>query len=142
MSSNYRPSPLDASPNSLLRRIINQFSHYAPGLVLIIWTVLPLSLAVIFVDLIGLICLYPFLCPFVWVIVAKWKPDKMGSTISLGIIGHVLLAVSLWFILDNYSWGNHVGFDFVGLLVIVALLGFSAIGSIVTILITDFFSAG
>lgn len=134
MSSDYQQPPLEDSPTLNHRRVINLVSGYAPGLVLIAWTVLPLSFALMFADsLISFLCLYPLLCPFIWVASARWKPDKIESTIGLGVIGHLLLVASIWFILKNSGMGNHVGFDLVGLLVILALLVFSLLGSIITI---------
>ena len=139
----HRQSSLDGHPTPFYRRVLNLSSDYAAGLILIAWTVLPLSLALMFVDsLYALLCLYPLLCPFIWVGLARWKPDKANSTVILGIVGHVLLIVSLWFILKYSGMGNNIGFDFVGILVILALLVFSTLGSIFTILITDFFRLG
>jgi hypothetical protein len=134
MSSDYQQPPLDDSSTLPYRRVTNLISDNAPGGVLIAWTVLPLALALIFADsLIGLLCLYPLLCPLIWVALARWKPDKIDSTIVLGVVGHLLLATSLWFILKNSGLGNNVGFDAVGLLVILALLVYSLLGSIITI---------
>ena len=125
--------PLDDSPTSPYRRVVYLLSDNAPGLVLIAWTILPLSLALMFEDAISLLCIYPLLCPLFWLGIARWKPDRTESTIVLGVIGHILLITSLWFLLKNSGMGNNVGFDFVGILVLLALLVFSLLGSIITI---------
>jgi hypothetical protein len=136
--------PLDVSSASSDRRVRNLFSEYAPGLVLIAWTILPLSLALLFVDsLSAFLCLYPLLCPFIWVALARWKPDKATSTVTLGIVGHILLSICLWFIwMNSGSTGTCIGCAVIFIFFILALLVFSTLGSIFTILITAFFRLG
>ncbi len=137
-TSNHSQAP--AGPRSFRERL----AEYAPGLILIAWPVLPLSLALLFGDeLWGLLCFYPLFSPFVWVIVAGVKPDKAGTAVVMGIAGHVILAVSLQYIVSiTGGMGDHIGYDFVGLLVLLALLAYSALGSVLTVLLAaHFFSA-
>ena len=118
------------------KNFFENLAEFVPGLVLIVWTVVPLSLAIVFADsMITMLCLYPLLSPLIWMAVAKSKPDKVQTTIVMGIIGHVILVIALWYLLQNFSgMGNNIGFDFVGLLAILALLVYSALGSIITMI--------
>ncbi len=124
-----------ASPKKFSERL----REYLPGLVLVAWTVIPLSLASVFEEpLWALWCLYPVFSPLIWFLVAVSKPEAVGTTLVMGIIGHLLLAVSLWYILGNFGGmgGYYVGFDVIGVLVILALLVYSALGSVITILLS------
>ncbi len=130
---------------SFSKELRQHLPDYAPGLILIAWTVLPLSLALLFGDeLWGLLCFYPLLSPFAWIAIAGARPDKAGTTVVMGIAGHVILAVSLWYIVSiTGGIGDYyIGYDFVGLLVLLALLAYSALGSVLTVLLAaHFFSA-
>lgn len=124
-----------AAPRKLSEHLVG----YEPGLVLIAWTVLPLSLALLFVDALwGLLCLYPLLSPLVWVKVGRLQPDAVATTIVMGIVGHLILAVSLYYLIANSDMGNNVyfGFDVAGMLVMLTLLLYSTLGSSFTILLS------
>ncbi len=127
------------------RKFRERLAEYAPGLILIAWTVLPLSLALLFVEeLWGLLCFYPLLSPLAWIAIAGARPDKAGTTVVMGIAGHVILAVSLWYIVSiTGGMGDYyIGYGVVGLLVLLALLLYSALGSVLTVLLAaHFFSA-
>ncbi len=127
-------SEAPAAPKKLSERLL----EYVPGVVLIAWTVLPLSLALAFAESMWPVwCIYPVFSPVVWIAIAAAKPDKAGTTAVTGIIGHVMLSVSLWYIVENSGGlGNsvYIGFEFLGVLIILGLLVYSLLGSVLTIL--------
>ncbi len=128
-----------AAPRKFSERLL----EYVPGLVLIAWTVLPLSLTLAFAESTWPVwCMYPVFSPLVWIAIAGAKPDKAGITVIMGIIGHVMLSGSIWYIVENSGGlGNsvYVGFEVYGVLIILGLLVYSFLGSIVTILFAAHF---
>ncbi len=137
-TSDAAAQPETVSAPAAPRTFRERLAEYAPGLVLIAWTVLPLSLAFLFPDsLWPLQCIYPLLSPPAWIAIAGLRPDKASTTIAMGIVGHALLAASLWYIVtDSLGRSNqaYFGFDVLGLLVILAELAYSLVGSILAIL--------
>ncbi len=136
-------SPNESEAPAVPKKLSERLLEYVPGLVLIAWTVLPLSFALAFAESMWPVwCIYPIFSPVVWIAIAGAKPDKAGTTVAAGIIGHVMLLVSLWYILENSGGlGNsaYFGFEFFGVLIILGLLVYSLLGSVLTILFAAHF---
>ncbi len=102
-----------------------------------IWTVLPLSLTAAFSpDALAsmMLCVYPLVCPFIWVCVALWRPDKTKQTILLGLAGHLILAGVFWVIASSTEGSSYYfAYEMVVLFVIVSVIALSALGSSLTL---------
>jgi hypothetical protein len=121
---------------------VKLLSHYAPGFVLIIWTLLPILLRDINTYFkIQVLpdetdCLYILFTPYVWIIIGVWATYHTKPTIVLGLIGHIaLFAATGNFISSSSPNGFFDGLAGLLALGLLALVVLAAIASTTVVLI-------